>query len=433
VAVWLAAAVTRGLLDGELKGEPRTVVYVNSEDARDYTIVPRLRAAGADLDRVIFVDAVMSGDDGTERESSIVLPGDAHLLADTVRQHGAVLVILDAATSVIDSRLDGDKDRQMRQGLEAIGRVVGEGAGAAVLGIVHFGKRDSADTGKLILGSIAWSQVARSVLAAALDEDNGHLVISRTKGNLGIEPPSLAAQIVNATVETSEGDTYVGKVELIGETDRDARTLLAAAELDHEERTERDAAADWLRDYLTETDKAPSKDVKKAAGDAGFSERTLARARISLGVVVTGEGFPRQSYWRLPEASGASGANPDADESQSCQWDSTTEEQGSDQGNSGREESYLVQSCQPDMHGTTGGTTGRTGLSRASDAAPVRACGATGTTGADLEFSSRASGTTDGTTARRMQSGPRRHNGSGTSRWRVSGEPVDPAATREAP
>jgi hypothetical protein len=365
VAAWLCAAVTRGELDGELHGQPRAVVYVNSEDARDYTIVPRLRAAGADLDQVIFVDAVMPGDDGRDYESSLVLPADAHLLADIVAEHHAVLVVLDAATSTIDSRLDGDRDRQMRQGLEAIGRDIGEKTGSAVLGIVHFGKRDSSDTGKLILGSIAWSQVARSVLAVALDEENGSLVVSRTKGNLGLEPPSLAAQIVSERVLTEEGDTFVGRMEWLGETDRDARTLLAAVELDQEDRTERDSAAEWLEDFLTPTpvdarEKVPSKDVKKAARDAGFSERTLARARASLAVKVISEGFPRESFWSLPsDASPASDATPSvgARRGGTTRPDGTT---GPDLQLCNADGSCSPQSCQschPHVHGTTDGAT----------------------------------------------------------------------------
>ena len=67
----------------------------------------------------------MPGTDGEERESALVLPADAHLLGDLVTEHQAALVVLDAATSTIDSKLDGDRDRQMRQGLEAIGRDIG--------------------------------------------------------------------------------------------------------------------------------------------------------------------------------------------------------------------------------------------------------------------------------------------------------------------
>jgi hypothetical protein len=303
----LCAQVTLGTLDGEYKGEPRTVIYLHSEDARDTTIVPRLVAAGADLERVIFVDAVQTDEDG-EFESQVVLPTDVAAMSELAMEHGAALVILDAATSVIDSRLDGDKDRQMRRGLEAIARGIGERADCAVLGIVHFGKRDSGDTGKLILGSIAWSQVARSVLAVAKDDDSGHLVVSATKSNLAPgDAPSLSARLVDRAVQTDDGVTHVGRVEWLGETDQHARDLLAGPE--PEDRSERETAEAWLEDFLTDAGKTLSKDIKKAAKAEGLSERTLARARQSLGIVTSNEGFPRRSYWELPDGSGASRAS----------------------------------------------------------------------------------------------------------------------------
>jgi hypothetical protein len=86
IAVDLAAQVSRGDLVGEHHGAPRTVIYVHSEDARDYTIVPRLIAAGADLTRVIFLDAVTE-DEGQEFESPLVLPLDTELLAEVIAEH----------------------------------------------------------------------------------------------------------------------------------------------------------------------------------------------------------------------------------------------------------------------------------------------------------------------------------------------------------
>ena len=295
LAVALAAMVTRGELPGEHYGTPGNVVYVHSEDARDYTITPRLEAAGADRSRVAFVDVLMADDTPT----SIVLPLDTDLLGEQVSRFGAVLVVLDAATSTIDGRLDGDKDRQMRQALESIATNVGERTGAAVLGIVHFGKRDSGDTGKLILGSIAWSQVARSTIAVAQDADSGNLVITGSKANLSsTDVPSLAARVDEAIVATPEGPTSVSKVTWLGATDADARDLLDGGE-GASERAELTEARGWLRDYLGQG-RVKSGECKRAATAAGVSERTLQRARSKLKVQITSAGYPRVTYWSLP-------------------------------------------------------------------------------------------------------------------------------------
>src|SRR5690606_7261160 len=97
--------------------------------------------------------------------------------------------------------------------------------------------------------SIAWSQVARSVLAVAKDDETGDLVISATKSNLAPgDTASLSARLVDCVVDTDDGPTNVGRVQWLGETDKDARELLAAPET--EDRTERTAAEMWLKDFL---------------------------------------------------------------------------------------------------------------------------------------------------------------------------------------
>ena len=154
-----------------------------------------------------------------------------------------------------------------------------------MLGIVHFAKRESSDTGKLILGSIAWSQVARSVLAVARDDDSGELVISATKANLSPgDTPSLSVRIVDATVETDEGTTHVGRVEWGAETDRNARDLLGEAD-SGDERGALNEAAEWLRTCLNDQNgQALAGDVLKLAMRDGIAERTLKRARSHAGV-----------------------------------------------------------------------------------------------------------------------------------------------------
>lgn len=55
-------------------------------------------------------------------------------------------------------------------------------------------------------------------------------------------------------------------------------------------------AREWLQDFLGQG-QVKSGDVKRAAAVAGFSERTLQRARSNLRVRITSEGYPRITYW----------------------------------------------------------------------------------------------------------------------------------------
>lgn len=299
IAASICASITSGTLEGELHGTPRNVLYIHTEDAREFTVAPRLRAAGADMDRVLFVDVQTDvTDDGT-----LILPLDTLALEKVIAEHEVAFVVLDAATSSMSSELSGKDDRAVRQYLEPLSQLAAR-QNCVVFGLCHFGKRDGADTGKLILGSIAWSQVARSVLSVAQDEDSGHLVVTNTKGNLAPRTRSMEAHIKSVTIPTDDGDAEVGAIEWLGESSRDARELLQGPdESDGEDRTE---AENWLADYLTEAGRPAAKQVKLDARKQGISEPTIKRAAKKLGVVYGYEGFPRTSVWSLPVKSAQS-------------------------------------------------------------------------------------------------------------------------------
>src|SRR5690606_8953047 len=74
---WAIAHVTNGTMPGGHEGHPRAAIIAATEDSWDQTIVTRLIAAGADLDKVYRVD-VVTAEDG---ERSISLPRDVDGLA----------------------------------------------------------------------------------------------------------------------------------------------------------------------------------------------------------------------------------------------------------------------------------------------------------------------------------------------------------------
>ena len=290
LAVAVCAQITRGELEGELFGTPRNILYVHTEDAREFTVAPRLIAAGADMDRVLFVDVQTElTDDGT-----LILPYDTLALEKVIAEHDVALVVLDAATSSMSSELSGKDDRAVRQYLEPLSQLAGR-QNCVVFGLCHFGKRDGADTGKLILGSIAWSQVARSVLSVALDEDSGHLVVTNTKGNLAPRTRSMEARIVSTTISTEDGAAEVGRLEWLGESTRDARDLLQGGDEDTDERDEITAV---VQDYLIEHGgSSPAADVLKATRAAGLNDTAVKKARRKAGVRTERQGFGKGASW----------------------------------------------------------------------------------------------------------------------------------------
>jgi len=130
---------------------PKAVIIVATEDSWEHTIVPRLMAADADLDRVFRVDVSTSDDVDT----GLTLPKDVAALERHIRDVDAALVLLDPVMSKLAANLDTHKDAEVRLALEPI-VAIADKTHAAVLGIIHVNKGTSGDALTLIMGSRAF-------------------------------------------------------------------------------------------------------------------------------------------------------------------------------------------------------------------------------------------------------------------------------------
>lgn len=295
ITVNLAAKLTQGTLPGTHEGLPSRVLFATSEDAWEFTMTPRLLAAGADLNAVGRVEVA---DDGVR--TGLTLPLDVAALRDYILKTGVALLVLDPLTSVIDGRLDHHRDREVRAALEPLARLAEE-TGCAVVGLVHLGKATGVDPVNLILGSRAFSAVARLAMVAARDPEaeDGTYVLSVEKSNLGrLDVPALTYRVDAAVVDTDEGAASTGLLMWTGESDRNVRDILG--DRGDEERDERDEAARWIKSYLIDNGgEAAASDIYAAAKKADFSERTIRRARTRAGAVSDRQGFGGGAVWRL--------------------------------------------------------------------------------------------------------------------------------------
>jgi len=299
VAYAKAAQITRGLLQGVYFGQPRAVIVAATEDSWEHTIVPRLMAAGADLDLIYRVDVTIV--DGPDTQ--ITLPSDLRRLEDVVAEVGAALILLDPIMSRLHASLDTHKDAEVRIALEPL-VALADRSGAAVLGVIHVNKSGGGDALNMVMGSRAFGAVARSVLfAMASPEDENIKLLGQPKNNLGrSDLPTLTYQITGAHVaDTDEGPIWTARVDWIGETALSIADALIASGEDSDTRTATKDAVAWLGDYLKSVGGcAASVAVKENGAHVGHSLRTLQRARSTLKIATESSGFPRQTYWRLP-------------------------------------------------------------------------------------------------------------------------------------
>jgi AAA domain len=284
---WMTAQITRGTLPGCYFGLPRGVFYSATEDSWQHTIVPRLMAAGADLERVYRINVeTVEVSTGTSTVMELTMPRDCDLVSAEVKRLEVAMIALDPLMSVIDQRVDTHNDRDLRTVLEPIGRLASE-TDCMIVGLAHFNKSGNDDPLNLVTGSRAFTAFVRAVIAIAHDPDSedGQCIISQVKNNLGrLDQPNLTYIVQPVTVETEDDEEGCKTARLVftGQSEKSVRDILADVST-AADRSERAECAAWLRDVLDDGARR-TKEIEGEATAAGFSNRTLTRARKQLGV-----------------------------------------------------------------------------------------------------------------------------------------------------
>lgn len=296
-AYWLAAQVTRGQLEGESLGKPRSVLIAATEDSWEHTIVPRLMASQADLDRVFRVE-VRSADD---IHLGLSLPHDLRELEEAAEQTDAALLLLDPLMSRLGDQ-DTHKDSDVRIALEPLVALI-DRARMAVVGIMHHNKSGSTDPLQLVMGSKAFTAVARSVHTVVVDPDDDteqRRLFGTPKNNLGrTDLPTMTFTIASTPVPTDEGTAWTGRVVWGTDLSESIGSVMDRTG-DGTDKTATGEAADWLLDFLTMNSPVASARVKTEGAKVGHTVDALKRARVRIKAVITSAGFPRMTYWGLP-------------------------------------------------------------------------------------------------------------------------------------
>jgi putative DNA primase/helicase len=292
LALTLAATISRGRSwpDGTTAAGGQVLIWSGEDDPAD-TLVPRLHAAGADLDRIFIV-----GDTWIEGESRAFDP--AHDLAALESQAAALgniaLLIADPVVSAVTG--DSHKNTEVRRALQPLVYLAAR-LNCAVLGITHFSKNTSGrDPTERVTGSVAFGALARLVLVTAQDK-HGERVLARAKSNIGPDGGGFAYTLEQQCCDGMEASRIVWGDPLQG----CARKLLGVAEDVGDSR--RDNAAAWLSGMLEAGD-VPVKTLKTEAAAAGLSWRTVERAKIELDISVIRIGGQTRGggywVWRWP-------------------------------------------------------------------------------------------------------------------------------------
>ena len=299
LAMSLAAIVTRGgqWPDGTRFLSPGQVLVWSGEDDAADTLVPRLSAMGADLQRIHIVTDVSDLDGKRPFDPA----QDIETLIAKAKSVGDVrLLIVDPVVSSIAG--DSHKNAEVRRGLAPL-VTFAQAIRAAVLGITHFSKgTQGKDPLDRLTGSLAFGAAPRLVLAAskkvAEDGTEEGRIFVRVKSNIGPDGGAIAYSL--AQVDLPEG-IATSRIAWGAMLEGSARDILANAEqteTDPDERGKLDDAKEFLRTVLKDGP-VGSTQVFREARDAGHSEQTLRRAKGALGVVAVKQDMSKGWAWKL--------------------------------------------------------------------------------------------------------------------------------------
>lgn len=298
VTLDLAARVSAGSGWPDRPGqrtEPGGVVLVSAEDDVADTIRPRLDAAGADVSRVVALGGVHAVD---ERGRAYVAMLDlSRHVAAIERAIQSVpdcrLVIVDPVSAYLGAT-DSHKNAEVRGVLAGLATLAAKHR-VALLTVSHLNKSAGNPAIYRATGSLAFVAAARAAWSVSRDKDDPRRrLMLPVKNNIAPDTGGLAFRV--------EPRDPGGAPVL--EWEPDPVTVSAddalAAERDRGGRTERDDAADWLQDYLADGPK-PAGVAMTEARAAGFTQRTIGRAKALAGVRTHKAAFGGGWVWTLAD------------------------------------------------------------------------------------------------------------------------------------
>lgn len=272
------------------------LIWSGEDDPAD-TLVPRLTAMGANLERVHFVRGMTIGGKPEPFDPA----RDMVALAAQAAEVGNVrLLVVDPIVSAVAA--DSHKNGEVRRSLQPVVDLAAA-LGCAVLGISHFSKGTAGrDPVERVTGSLAFGALPRVVLCSVkvkVDTSDGggdRRILARAKSNIGPDGGGFEYRIDQVELPGYPG-VRASRVTWGVAVDGSAHELLAVAEA--EPADAHSDIAGFLRGLL-HSGPMPAKAILQEAADAGFSRDQVQRAARQLGVTRSKLGMTGGWVWALP-------------------------------------------------------------------------------------------------------------------------------------
>ena len=289
LACAMAANVTQGFdwPDGA-PCEPGSVVMITAEDDISDTVLARLEAHGANLDKVHFLESVNRG---RRKDCWFSIVEDLGALSKALDQtEGTRLVIVDPISAYLDG-IDSHVNAAVRGAMGPLAALSAK-HNVALLGISHLNKSEGSALYR-VSGSLVFVALSRAAFLLARDrEQSERRLLLRIKNSLSPLRSGLAFSIVS----NERGLPVLAWEE--DAVDMTANDALMPAIREKGE-TKLEAVKRWLRETLA-NGPVLQETIKADAEALGISYGTLRNAQSALGVKSRKQTFSGQWEWVLP-------------------------------------------------------------------------------------------------------------------------------------
>jgi len=283
-----------------------TLMLVGEDDIEDTTI-PRLQAAGANINKIKFLKSVITeeGNGKVAEERGFRFDKDLAQLEEALASNPRIrLVIVDPVSNYMGSA-KMNAEQEVRDVLIPL-KNLAERFDVAIIGIMHLNKKVETDAINRVGGAMAFVGVARAAyLFQKSEPDDGmgyledqHFMVL-LKCNITKKTDGLVYEIAAKQVEVEGSPEYMPYIKFTATTTKNAEGVLQA-KTDKTGRppAEIGTAKTWLKQFLKDG-RQKSSDILEYGRESGnFTPTTLKRAKAELGVASEKSGTTW--YWYLP-------------------------------------------------------------------------------------------------------------------------------------
>jgi len=265
IALDIAAHLSKGTTwpDGDSAAPVGRTILLAAEDLANEVIAPRLMAMGADMGKITSLDAVRVQDENGKTRIEL-FDAQRRLVSLDVLIRGlnasrtlppVRLIVLDPVTAYMGDA-DQNSNIEVRMALSGLILLAAKHK-VAVLGLNHLNKCNEGDEVERVLGSTAFTALARSVLMVKTNKA-GRTRLEHIKCNVAPLASSLPCHVEDGKLAWSEA-------QKISETKR---------------------VDDWLLQYLQTNGPSAKTKIVEAARDngVGITESQLEKSKKRQGI-----------------------------------------------------------------------------------------------------------------------------------------------------